>query len=372
MCVFVTMKPASDKKTFGERLRRARLMRGLTLREVADKLGEIGPSLSHAALQKYEKGLMGPDSTTLLALARVFDLDPGFFFRQKHVELGAIEFRKLTKFPKRDVDRVREEAADFFEKYLQIEEILEIEAAPLPKADLSGFAADDEEGLARAAEQAGEMIRRKWKLGEVPLSNVHELLEEYGVKVKEVESDEGFNGFSGWADDNTPVIVLAKWLEKDLPRKRLTALHELGHLVMTMPEGLPHKIKESLCYRFAGAVLVPAKALRARIGVKRTDGISFPEKIGIKQDWGISIAAFMRRAADLEVITASQLNSFHFMNRGNRKQEPGRWEGSEKSDRFEQLVYRAVAQELITRAKAAELLNVTLREFDHLFVEQAA
>ncbi len=366
------MNAASDKTTFGERLRRARLMRGLTLREVAGQLAAQGPSLSHASLQKYEKGLMGPDSTTLLALARVFGLDPGFFFRQKQVELGAIEFRKLTKFPKREVDRVREEAADFFEKYLQIEEILEIEAAPLPIADLSQLAADDEAGLASAAEAAGEMVRRKWKLGEAPLTNVHELLEEHGVKVKEVEADESFNGFSGWADDRTPVIVLAKWLEKDQPRKRLTALHELGHLVMTLPDGLPHKLKESLCYRFAGAVLLPANALRARIGVKRADGISFPEKIGIKEDWGISIAAFMRRAADLKIITAGQLASFHFMNRNNRKQEPGRWEGTEKSDRFEQLVYRAASQEMITRAKAAELLGVTLRQFDHLFADQAA
>lgn len=366
------MNPASDKKNFGERLRRARLMRGLTLRDVADKLAELGPSLSHAALQKYEKGLMGPDSTTLLALARLFNLDPGFFFRQKQVELGTIEFRKLTKFPKRDVDRVREEAADFFEKYLQIEEILEIEAEPFPEADLSRLSVDDEEALGNAAEAAGEMIRREWKLGEAPLTNVHELLEEHGVKVKEVEADESFDGFSGWADDRTPVIVLAKWLEKDLPRKRLTALHELGHLVMKLPESLPHKLKESLCYRFAGAVLVPASALRARLGVKRADGISFPEKIGIKEDWGISIAAFMRRAANLKIITASQLNSFHFMNRNNRKLEPGRWEGTEKADRFEQFVYRAVSQELITRTKAAELLGVTPREFDHLFADQAA
>ena len=366
------MNAASDKKNFGERLRRARLMRGLTLREVADKLAALGPSLSHAALQKYEKGLMGPDSTTLLALARLFDLDPGFFFRQKQVELGAIEFRKLTKFPKRDVDRVREEAADFFEKYLQIEEILEIEADAFPKADLSAMATNDVDALENASEAAGEMIRRKWKLGEAPLTNVHELLEEHGVKVKEVEADESFNGFSGWADDRTPVIVLAKWLEKDLPRKRLTALHELGHLVMKLPQDLPHKLKESLCYRFAGAILLPANVLRARIGVKRADGISFPEKIGIKEDWGISIAAFMRRAADLKIITASQLKSYYFINRNSRKLESGRWEGSEKADRFEQLVYRAVSQELITRSKAAELLGVTLRQFDHLFADQAA
>ena len=32
-------------------------------------------------------------------------------------------------------------------------------------------------------------------------------------------------------------------------------------------------------------------------------------------------------AADLDIITASQLKSFYFMDRNNRKGEPGRWEG---------------------------------------------
>jgi Zn-dependent peptidase ImmA (M78 family)/transcriptional regulator with XRE-family HTH domain len=366
------MNAATPKQTFGERLRRARLMRGLTLREVAECLAEAGSRLSHAALQKYEKGLMGPDSTVLLALARVFGVDAGYFFRQKSVSLGNIEFRKLTKFPEREVNRVREEAADFFEKYLQIEQVLEISCARLPQADLRHLSPDQDGELAREAEKAAGMIRREWKLGEAALSNVHELLEEHGVKVKEVEAAEGFNGFSGWADDHTPVIVLAAWLKNDLPRKRLTGLHELGHLVLKLPDGLTHKQKESLCYRFAGAMLLPAVAMRARLGTKRPDGISYPERIGIKEDWGISIAALMRRAADLGILSAGQLKSFHFMNRNNRKQEPGHWEATEKADRFEQLVYRATSQELITRAKAAELLDVTLREFDHLFAAEAA
>ena len=140
---------------------------------------------------------------------------------------------------------------------------------------------------------------------------------------------------------------------------------------MKLPEGLTHKQKECLCYRFAGALLLPAVAMRTRLGTKRPDGISYPERIGIKEDWGISIAALMRRAAELGIITPGQLKSFQFMNRNNRKEEPGRWEASEKADRFEQLVYRAASQELITRAKAAELLDVTLREFDHLFAAEA-
>ncbi|HEU5078731.1 MAG TPA: XRE family transcriptional regulator [Opitutaceae bacterium] len=370
MGIFVTVTISDEKLLFGERLRRARLMRGMTLRDLAERLGKHGASLSHAALQKYEKGLMGPDSTVLLALARTLDLDPGYFFRASEVTLESIEFRKLTKFPMREVNRVREEAADYFERYLQIESILQIHASPLPHVNLSHLASDDVTALADNAEKAAQQIRKVWKLGEAALTNVQEMLEEHGVKVKEVEADETFDGFSGWADHCTPVIVLAAWLNQDLPRKRLTALHELGHLVLKLPAGLSHKIKESLCYRFAGALLLPAEALRGRVGDKRPDGISFRERIGIKEDWGISISALMHRAADLDIISESRLRSFYIQNRARRKVEPGHWKGSEHADRYEQLVFRAAAQELITRSKAAELLGISAREFDHQFASE--
>lgn len=366
------MEGSSSKQRFGERLRRARLMRGLTLRDVEALLGERGCRLSHAALQKYEKGLMGPNSEVVRALGGVFDLDVGYFFRQKEVTLADIQFRKLKNFPKRDVESVREAAADYFEQYLQIEEILEIRRGALPRVELGHIRPDDEEALGAQAEKAAGLIRQEWRLGEDALNNVHEMLEEHGVKVTEVVANESFNGFSGWADAGTPVIVLAGWLNKDLPRKRLTALHELGHLVLKLPEGVGHKLKETLCFRFAGAMLLPASALRARVGTKRHDGISLRERIGIKEDWGISIAALMRRAADLEIITPGKLKSFHVQNSKQRKVEPGVWPGAEKANRYEQLVYRAVAQELITRAKAAEFLKVSLREFDQRFASEAA
>ena len=42
--------------------------------------------------------------------------------------------------------------------------------------------------------------------------------------------------------------------------------------------------------------------------------------------------------------------------------EPGKWIGEEKSSRFEPLVLRALAQELITPSIAAGLLGISLPE----------
>ncbi|MCX7046300.1 MAG: XRE family transcriptional regulator [Candidatus Sumerlaeota bacterium] len=353
----------------GGRLRKARLMRGYSLRGLAEALGG---RVSHAALQKYEKGRMMPDSGLLLALADLFDLRPDYFFQQNTVALSGIKFRKHVKFGKKDQDRVLEEAREFFERYLEVESVLGIQTVALPRADLSGTLASQ---LGEEAEKAAEKARKEWKLGQGPLPNAQEMLEDHGVKVKEVEAADSFDGFSGWADE-APVIVLAKWLNADLPRKRLTELHELGHLVMRLPKGMDKKAEETVCYRFAGAMLIPRATFIEEFGRKRQVGrISLQELIAFKEQWGISIVAIMKRAEQLGLITADSYKRFCIYSKqhGWHKEEPGQWIGAEISSRFVQLVHRAAAQELITRSKAAGLLGVTLREFDRQFgkVEQA-
>jgi Zn-dependent peptidase ImmA (M78 family)/DNA-binding XRE family transcriptional regulator len=366
------MDATEHKKSFGERLRRARLMRGLSLRELAARLEASGKTLSHGALQKYEEGKMAPNSGMRIALCEVFHLETGYFFRRSEMKLATLDFRKRTAFPKKEQARVREEALDYFERYQEIEAILEQPAGELIRIDLSEADPSHMATLLTSAEEAATQVRLEWKLGEDALPNVQEMLEEHGVKVKEVAAAESFDGFSGWANGTMPVMALASWLNQDLPRKRFTALHELGHLVMKLPPALADKAVENLCHRFASAMLVPAEAMRRSLGAKRSDGISAAELKGMKEDWGISIAALMRRAADLEIITPSRLKSFYFLKNQNgpRKAEPGIWCGAERANRFSQLVYRAAAQELITRGKAAELLGLTHREFDRSFAAE--
>ena len=69
-------------------------MSGLSLRALGEALDEQVP---HAALAKYEKGLMGPSSTVLIALGRALGVDNDYFFRSTAVSLSGIEFRKRTK-----------------------------------------------------------------------------------------------------------------------------------------------------------------------------------------------------------------------------------------------------------------------------------
>src|SRR5690606_5836218 len=125
-------------------------------------------------------------------------------------------------------------------------------------------------------ETAAEGLRAEWELGMNPIPNVHTTLEKYGVKVRILPHEDGFDGFSAYAESSdlrVPVIALSeRWLrgdEKDLPRFRFTALHELAHLYLILPNNLDHKEKEGLCHRFGGAFLIPRKPFEEAFGVNR-------------------------------------------------------------------------------------------------------
>jgi Zn-dependent peptidase ImmA (M78 family) len=89
------------------------------------------------------------------------------------------------------------------------------------------------------------------------------------------------------------------------------------------------------------------------------------ELVFLKEQFGASIQAIMIRARNLGIITESSYKSFItlFSMRGYKKNEPGEYKGQEKSNRFKQLIHRAVAEEIISTSKAAALDNKKLSDF---------
>ncbi|MBE0597455.1 MAG: helix-turn-helix domain-containing protein [Desulfuromonadales bacterium] len=348
------MKPQDPKEIFGRRLSQARRMRGMSLRAVAEA---IGGKVSYNALHRYERGEMMPGDEVLISVADVLDKPLDFFFRPFTVELSELRFRKTTGLGAKSEDAVKELATDFFERYCEIEQILGLHSCFRDPLSRVKYTRPEE------AEEAADKVRAHWKLGENPLPNVTETLEINGFKIFEVEAPESFDGFSGWADCH-PVIVLAKWLNNDIPRKRFTALHEAAHLLVAPHTDLDGKELESFCNHFAGALLIPAEVFTADFGGFR-HRISLEELIDLKRRYGMSIAAIMHRAHDLKLIDDSTNRQFWIIRRkkGWDRVEPGEYLGAEHSSRFEQLVLRATAEEQISFDKGASLLNVPLVDF---------
>jgi Zn-dependent peptidase ImmA (M78 family) len=258
------------------------------------------------------------------------------------------------------VSAIKQRVTDIVERYLEVEQFLSI------KSDFSNPIKSHLVQSKLDVEKAVNHLLKVWKLGINALPNVIDLLEDKEIKVVEIDAPDHFDGFSGWADGKYPVIVINK--HYTIERKRLTALHELGHLLLVFDENLPHKEIERMCYQFAAAMLMPEETFRMELGNYRAS-ISLPELIAHKEDYGISIQAIMQRAKDLRVINDFTFLNFRKQINSNREEKGlGNYQGKEKSNRFKQLIFRAASEEVISMSKAANLSNQKLAEFRKEFI----
>lgn len=343
------------KNIFAERFKSARLMNGFSLQDLADALGGI---LSRQALHRYEKGEVIPDEEKINLLSKALRVSPDYFFRSTHVELGEVEYRKLEKMPQKEASMIKEKTKEYLSRYLELEEILGLASKfdnPLKGNELI----TTYEQVNRAAER----LRQAWNLGKGPIFNIVELLEDKDIKVIPLNVDDDFDGLQTYVNGTFPVIVYNEKRVNKPDRIRFTLLHELAHLLLGFGN-ITYKQKEGLCHQFAGAMLLPEETIKAELGDYRNK-LSTLELANIKKKYGISMQAIIYRANVCGIINdhyAKQL-FFLFTQMNWRIDEPYDYEGREVSNRFEQLLSRALIEEQISMSKAASLSNQSLAEF---------
>lgn len=340
---------------FPERVKSARIMAGLSLQDLSDKMfGKV----SKISLHRYEKGEMKPTTENLILLANALKVKPDYFFRGALQNLSGIEFRKKTVLTKKEEYSIVEKSRDFIERYIEIESILDVKSSfanPIVKKKIK---------TVEDVDQAAIILRERWELGMNPIPNVVEMLEENAVKVYMFSTDENFDGISGWAGE-VPVIVLNK--TRTVDRIRFTALHELGHLILQFVEKLKENKKsiESLCNRFASSMLIPIEIFKRMMGEKRSR-ISMRELLYLKKLYGISIRAIMYKAKELEIISSNVYKWFLInlnRNEGSNKSEPGNFNSDENPVRFPLLVEKALNEGIITVSKAGVLADKPVTYF---------
>ena len=349
----------------GVRLRLARKKAGFSLRRLADALNG---RVSAQAIGKYERNEMTPSSGVLLALAQTLDVSLSYLMDAQGLSLSGVDFRTKANTSARDRAQVETEVIEWIERYLQVERVLELDSSewrnPL----------DIPRRLQRIddAELLAEDVRTRWGLGGDPIPNVTELLEEQGLKVLITQLPQRVSGFTCLVnrDDEgeaLPVIVVNGRFS--LERRRLTLLHELAHRVMD-PADLSEKDEEKAATRVAGALLMPRDHLIREAGRWR-NRLGYREIMDLKHLYQVSGAALLVRLRDIGVITSETLTyAFQSVERGWRTEEPEPLEGSdlcgqiERPQRLERLCYRALAEGLISSAKAAELLRCSVEAVD--------
>lgn len=344
---FYSNQLPTSMNAFAQRLKSARKMKGWSLQELADN---VAITISKQALHKYELGSMKPTGEVLIAMSKALDLKPDYFLREP-VELGSVEFRKKAKLSVKQEESIKEKVKDRLERYLEVEQLLNI------KTKFSNTIKNIRIAEVEDVEAAALKLIKGWNLGFDPIPNVIEMLEEHGVRVIEIDAPDAFDGLSTFVGD-IPVVVINK--NYAIERKRFTALHELGHLVLTIEESAD---KERICHAFAGALLLPDNCLEKLIGDKRNN-IAPGELVSIKEQFGISVQAIMMRAQLKGIVDKNAADRFWKSMAGNKKEEGlGSFAGNEKSYRFEHMVFRLAAEDIVSLSKAANLAGLKLAEF---------
>lgn len=335
---------------FPLRLQSARQRAGMSLRDLSLAMGS---RVSHTALNRYEKGVMKPDGSVLVELSKALNVRTDYFFREPILEITEIEFRKKAKLTQRELKSIKLTVKDEVERYLELEGYLDAQVSwrnPLAGRRIS---------VPIDIEWAVALLQDEWDLGSNALPNITVMLEERGIKVVEIEASQAFDGFSGWGNSSIPIIVVNNTFTVE--RKRFTLLHELAHLVLEFDERHEPRQRESLCHRFAGAMLLPEGVALRTLGPMRAS-LTMLELVALKEQCGISIQAIMARAKDLQIIGGETYVRFRkrVNTDPNLKLEHGygAYRGTESPQRFNQLLCRAASERIVSISKAASLAGM--------------
>ena len=307
----------------GFRLKLARRAAGLSLRGLA---AAIGHRVTAQAIGKYERSESMPSSGVLVALARALSTSEDYLLGDPELVLQDLQFRKNAFTTKRDEARVEAVVLASLERYLALEDILGLSSTQWDQPRDAPYPVHHD---AVEVERAAGALRHHWGLGNEPIPNLVELLEERGMKVFSLPLD-SIGGFAARARrpgrPDVPLVVVNAddWGE----RQRFTIAHELGHTVLSVTPSLS---AEHVAHRFAGAFLMPSETLRLEVGKRRTS-IPLGEFVFLKHVFGVSIQALARRCHELGIINqathAAMFDEFKRLGwRTPPYEEYGAWRG---------------------------------------------
>lgn len=280
-----------------------RVARGMTQASLAKASG-----VSQATLSKVESGIVQLDATRMAAVAKELGALPELLEQPANFAgAHAVVFhRKRASLPVSAANRLRS-TLDL--THLQVGALLaqsatvRVTRTPLPD---DGYV---------TPEEVAQQVRRDLGVAGGPIANLVSVLESAGVAV--VRRDLGsvkVDALMSWPPGARPLVLLGEHAPGD--RQRFSMAHELGHAVM---HDVPRDDQEAEADRFASELLMP----RADISSQLRD-VSLARLARLKQEWGVSMAALLRRSRDLGEIGDFQYRrlNIELSQAGYRTREP--------------------------------------------------
>jgi Zn-dependent peptidase ImmA (M78 family)/DNA-binding XRE family transcriptional regulator len=292
---------------YGERIKQARELNGLTQIELAHLIGCKQPAIAH-----FETNRSLPSVETLKEIGKVTGFMPSFFESTPITEFssGSLAYRSRHSLTKKEEAQAYQYAVTMYEQAKKLSQKFNLPASRMPR-------------ITEKPELSARVTRAALGLPpDKPISNLTNNFEQNG----------GFafiapfilpkiDAFSRWAefDIERPMIVVASGLTGD--RMRYSLAHEMGHLVMhNPPKGNKITDLEKDANRFASELLMPKDVFKNEL----VNPITLTSIMKLKQKWGVSLQAIIHRAYELDSISERH---YHYLFeqlsiKGWRKREP--------------------------------------------------
>lgn len=315
----VSFNPPIVGKYFnGERLKVARMWRNLSATQLADVTG-----FSRQTISMLENGkLINPEFTTVQKLSEKLEFPITFFLEEIKINLNesTTYFRSLLTTNKKYRVEQEEKIKFIAIVYNMLSEYLEFEKINLPHISRN-----------TTPQEAANILRAHWGLGNRPIDNIVYLAENNGLIVTDFETATGdVDAFSHkiTSDDMETYLIGYSKNKRTAARIHFDVAHEIGHILLhNWCEDLECIEKEEFkeielqAHAFASAFLLPEEEFYKDVSPYATNLAYYTE---LKKTWKVSIAAMIRRAKDLDIINADDYSRLmrNMQKHGIRKTEP--------------------------------------------------
>jgi Zn-dependent peptidase ImmA (M78 family)/transcriptional regulator with XRE-family HTH domain len=292
----------------GEQLRLARLALGYSLDEVGERVGT-----TRQFIHQLEVDAKLPSRDLEIALAGALGVTPRFFSAQPRstVRPEQCHFRKQATTPATVTSQVLARGSILDALAEELDSRLQLPSVNFPEITAGNF---------DQVEAAAETAREHWGLGvSGPITNMMRVVENAGAIVTY------FSGVSDRVDalsmDRRRPIIVRSEAKQSLCRLRFDLAHECGHLLMHKGVQTGDRLTEDQANRFASAFLLPRAPFQHMF--PRSRFLNWELIFHIKLQWKVSARAVLRRALDLQIITADQYKTgnIHLVKTGQTKVE---------------------------------------------------
>ena len=355
-----------EKKFYGERLRSARMYRGLTLTELAKRT-----EISKQSISLYENDNNTPDYMKVRLLASELNFPYDYFFQKDSyaAKTETTYFRSLASATKKDRTAQSIKLEYVAKMYEILLEFISFPEMNLPSVDFVGcddvFECENEDAI-QEIEDIAAQVRKYWDIGTGPIKDLQYLLEKNGIIVTGFDTNEdkidAFSQRTIVAGNDIYFIAVALGNRPE-GRIRFDMAHELGHILLhPWSEDLEaitkdeFKARERQANMFASAFLLPRNSFGKDIASYPTD-LKYYQFL--KNKWKVSIQAMIYRAHQLGIMSDNQYQYLmrQVSKNGWRIKEPGDVPYSLNENIFQGAIDLLIEQNVLTAKEILDLFK---------------